>query len=421
MLGSFIQSIFHRFVTAPDGIQEVEKLREHDPYYGWSPSQFALIFGMVSGLSLPIAAILGVVVSPDQDDESEEGKAKVRTFDKQCALMMAFGAGALLFAVTVELYGHALHEVAAGHLGLGEMFTIIFGALCGGAFYLTISQWLDEYLTHEAEHDALEDASSAASTAATAKDPEAQKQSQPSEETPLLVAQADQAGAASGEKKSAKKLWGVARKVKQHVSVKLQMKKMLESARQQGLELRGRDKALLLLDKDAQHAKSVALALFVGLLVDGVPEGVLMGFLAAEGHLTPALIISLFVANFPEAFSSASLFKKAKIGTPIIVGMWTGLCLLVGCLAGLACYLLLLNFPHFGAAGHSDHKLPMGVLIGIALTEGVTGGSMIACISSVMLPEAFERAGKEGPFYSQSGFLCLSGFLLSAAMKATFG
>lgn len=414
MLGSFIQSIFHRFVTAPEvekPIQEVEKLREHDPHYGWSPSQFAFIFVMISGLSLPIAAVLGVVVSPDRDDESEEGKAKVSRFDKQCGLMMAFGAGALLFAVTVELYGHALHEVESGHLGIGEMFTIIFGALCGGGFYLTINQWLDDYLNHEAEHAAIEDASGAASPAAPAKlDPEAQKQSQPKEETPLLGAQA---GAASGEKKSAKKMWG---KIKQDVRMKGMLKKLLASNR----DLRGRDKALLLL-KEAQHAKSVGLALFVGLLVDGVPEGILMGFMCAEGHLTPALIISLFVANFPEAFSSASLFKKAKIGTPIVVGMWSGLCLLVGCLAGLACYLLLLNFPHFGHAGHADHKLPMGVLIGIALTEGVTGGSMIACISSVMLPEAFEKAGKEGPFYSQSGFLCLSGFLLSAAMKATFG
>merc|ERR1719440_1663924 len=92
---------------------------------------------------------------------------------------------------------------------------------------------------------------------------------------------------------------------------------------------------------DVQHAKSVALALFLGLLVDGVPEGVLMGFLSAEGHLTPVLIISLFVANFPEAFSSASLLIQAKMSTSKIIGMWTGLCLLVGCLSGLSCYLLL--------------------------------------------------------------------------------
>merc|ERR1719174_1706076 len=97
--------------------------------------------------------------------------------------------------------------------------------------------------------------------------------------------------------------------------------------------VRGREKALRALHDphEVQHAKSVAFALFLGLLVDGVPEGVLMGFLAAEGHLTPVLIISLFVANFPEAFSSASLLVQARLSVAKIIGMWTGLCTLVGC------------------------------------------------------------------------------------------
>merc|ERR1719161_886341 len=169
---------------------------------------------------------------------------------------------------------------------------------------------------------------------------------------------------------------------------------------------------------EVKRAKSVAFALFLGLLVDGVPEGILMGFLSAEGHLTPVLIISLFIANFPEAFSSASLLMEAQMGYGTIIGMWTGLCILVGCLCGISCWLLLWSFPGYGA---HNAELPLSVLLGIALVEGVTGGAMIACISSVMLPEAFERAGKTGPFYSQSGFLCTAGFLLSVALKAVFG
>merc|ERR1740130_2485192 len=172
---------------------------------------------------------------------------------------------------------------------------------------------------------------------------------------------------------------------------------------------------------EVQHAKSVAFALFLGLLVDGIPEGILMGFLSAEGHLTPVLIISLFVANFPEAFSSSSLLVQAQMSIPKIICMWTGLCLLVGCLAGGSCYTLLWMFPKFGQPGVHEGKLPMGALVGIALTEGITVGAMIACISSVMLPEAFERAGKTGKFYAQSGFWCVCGFLLSVTLKALCG
>merc|ERR1719502_2423663 len=104
------------------------------------PALYALVFGILSGSSLPLAACLGIAFSPVRD--------------KVCALMMAFGAGALLFAVTVELYGHALHEVSAGNLGLLEMFTTIFGALGGAAFYLTINQWLEEWLEQDEKPDA---------------------------------------------------------------------------------------------------------------------------------------------------------------------------------------------------------------------------------------------------------------------------
>lgn len=187
--------------------------------------------------------------------------------------------------------------------------------------------------------------------------------------------------------------------------------------------VRGREKAMRALHdpNEAQHAKSVAFALFLGLLVDGVPEGVLMGFLAAEGHLTPVLIISLFIANFPEAFSSSSLLIQAQMSVPKIIGMWTGLCTLVGCLAGFSCWALLKTYPDFAKAGLEQQSLPVPVLLGIALVEGLTGGAMIACIAAVMLPEAFERGGKGGHFYTSSGFMCTSGFLLSATLKATVG
>lgn len=174
----------------------------------------------------------------------------------------------------------------------------------------------------------------------------------------------------------------------------------------------------LLEQKEAQKAKKVALALFLGLLIDGVPEGVLMGFLAAEGHLSPVLIISLLVANFPEAFSSASLLVTAGMPLKIIVAMWTGLAVLVGCLSGLSCSLLLWAYPHFGQPGE---ELPQGILMTIAGVEGLTGGAMIACIASVMLPEAFERAGKDGHLAFSSGFLTTVGFLVATVLKAVGG
>jgi len=381
-----------------------------DPHYGMNPAVYALVFGIVSGTSLPIGAWLGIMLSPVND--------------KTVSLTMAFGAGALLFAVTVELYGHALREVAKGRLGLLEMFTTIFGALAGAALYLTINKWLDDYMNEVTESEE--------------KDVEGQDAKGPQSSSVVeALRKGTEAAAASNkdeeEPKSAraKELW---QKAKLKAKVVKTLKRTTTLMKSEDLQhLRGHTKAVvmaaeegMLSAEDAAHAKSVALALFLGLLVDGLPEGVLMGFLAAEGHLTPVLIVSLFVANFPEAFSSASLLIQAEMSKVTIIGMWTGLCIVVGCLSGASCYLLLLFFPTFGeGGGHSD--LPMTVLLGISLVEGLTGGAMISCISSVMLPEAFYRNkeidGKknDGPFYAQTGFLCTAGFLLSVALKAVFG
>merc|ERR1719428_2834437 len=163
-------------------------------------------------------------------------------------------------------------------------------------------------------------------------------------------------------------------------------------------------------------AQQVALSLFMGILIDGVPEGILMGFLAAEGHLTIALIFSLLIANFPEAFSSASLSTQAGMWWVTIISMWGGLCLLTGSLCGLSCWFMLWMYPDFA----TNPNLPYHVRLPVAFVEGLTGGAMIACIAAVMLPEAFERSDKHSMWLS-SGFLCTAGFLTSMMFKIHFG
>jgi|Transcript_96364 hypothetical protein len=402
----------------------VETLRNRDPHYGMDPAIYALIFGVVSGLSLPLGAGAGIYLAP------------VRPHT--CALMMAFGAGALLFAVTVELYGHALREVEAGRQGLLEMFTIIFGALSGAAFYLTANQWLkDAFPEDEGEADDPMSSRSASARTTDEKTPlilqvaleakrEAKKQHdsakqehQEHKETaaPLMAAlsSAEHKKKEEEKKEHAKEGWAKL-KTKKRQAIALLSKDKYNMSFNKPREVA--IKAACNSDEIDRKGLTVALGIFLGLLVDGLPEGILMGFLSAEGHLTPVLIVSLFVANLPEAFASGSLMIQAGLSTTTIMGLWSGLCLLVGTLCGLSCYLLLFFFPEYGAHGHA---LPTSVLVGIALVEGITGGAMIACISSVMLPEAFANCDKNRPFLHQTGFLCTAGFLTSVGLKTLFG
>jgi hypothetical protein len=171
-------------------------------------------------------------------------------------------------------------------------------------------------------------------------------------------------------------------------------------------------------EREARLAEGMRLAyaMLLGLVVDGVPESILLGFLAAENSLSLVLVLSLFVANFPEAFSSASLMKEAGVSIGKIVGMWSALCAMTGILAGLACWALLWLVGDAAKSG----EMPFHITMLIAVVEGIAGGAMIACIAAVMLPEAFGRKPKTN-ILMDSGFLCTAGFLCAVLIKVVGG
>merc|ERR1719326_2605921 len=88
-----------------------------------------------------------------------------------------------------------------------------------------------------------------------------------------------------------------------------------------------------------QAAKTLAFGMFVGVLADGLPEAILIGFLASAGKLSMMFILSLFIANFPESFSASSIMYEHKTFSVMqIIGMWTVPCVIPAILAALACY-----------------------------------------------------------------------------------
>src|SRR5574341_281064 len=87
------------------------------------------------------------------------------------------------------------------------------------------------------------------------------------------------------------------------------------------------EKALL-----EEHAGSSApVAIFLGALVDGVPESLVIGA-TMIGTRPPSLsfLVAVFLSNFPEALSSATGMTKAGFSKARILGMWCGLALLSG-------------------------------------------------------------------------------------------
>ena len=93
---------------------------------GWGVGAIAFYWGIVSAISLPLGAGAGVHLRPGQ---------------LPISVLMAFGAGALLFALTIELFGHALH-ISHEH-GHGLVYATVIGAIIGGLLFDVLNQLLN--------------------------------------------------------------------------------------------------------------------------------------------------------------------------------------------------------------------------------------------------------------------------------------
>jgi CRP-like cAMP-binding protein len=143
--------------------------------------------------------------------------------------------------------------------------------------------------------------------------------------------------------------------------------------------------------RQVAHHRGAALAMFLGMTLDGIPESFVIGAnVLATGGISLSLLGGLFLANLPEALSSAAGMKAQGLRVPRILTMWTSLMLLTG--AGAAIGALVL--------GDASPAL-------FALIEGVAAGAMLTMVAETMLPEAFHKGG------GVVGLSTLAGFLLA--------
>lgn len=303
----------------------------------------AAFYGFLSSVSLPLGAALGLLAYPVDP--------------KRCALIVAFGAGALIFAVSTELYAEALRQVEKDgtSFALKEIGVVMSFAVVGAVTFTLMNQKLEEWTKHP-------------STPTGEKVEHEHAKFDPHEADPLL----HDASSPSGQKSF----------------------------------------RLPVAEKAPSSQEHVALAMWLGVALDGIPEAVLLGFITNEKAMTVALIVSIFVANFPESFSSASMLKSKGFATWKIFALWGSLCVITTILAGLASAALphdLHTHPH-GDGGAHDYI----VLLGAAI-EGLAGGAMLAMVCATMLPEAFAHGGQ------WSGVCAVLGFLLSCTIKVYFG
>jgi zinc transporter ZupT len=329
------------------------------------------------------------------------------------AFMVAFGAGALLFAVTVELYGEAVDRLEEhGFIsGSWEMGATAVGALIGAILYILCCRWID-WAVQGAESNLSGDRDSGDRDPLNNERRADQLESghHQNEHGPGVYS-AKEMGHVRGRKRAVMGVLDPAL----HTHMTVQDSKDSPKAGTYGAtrssEQESSDRHYACDSKRLDEIR-VAIFIWLGALLDGIPEAIMLGYLAAEQKLSVALVMALFVSNFPESFSSAVLLVKHGIARWKVVAMWGFLCIFTGVLACATAYAL----PDSMLSKRGEYKKEYSHLkiIG-ALIEGMAGGAMLACISNVMLPDAFKRRG------DMVGMFVLLGFLVAVSVKVFGG
>lgn len=423
----------------------------------------AFMWGILSALSLPLGALLGILWQP---------KSKLNS------AFMAFGAGALLFALSVELFGHVPHH--AKEHGILALLAPVTGALAGGLLFDLLNQALNSkgaflrslsnakryvgQLKVKRAKDLVEELGSIEVFRGLEPQQMAQlvqrvrKKSVPAGE--ILFQQNDLADDMyfiisgqveifrdSGEKiavlkpgdtlgemgilsdqprnASAKTLENCYFYTLERSDVEVILReapelkiKLSQLAKDRLSDLEVKDPAFSA-DKwksealnhlqysnmpvssddirlESEHkggAGNAAMAIWLGIFIDGIPESLVIGMLAMSSTgMSLAFVAGVFLANLPEAMSSAVSMKKNGMKVSKILWMWGSLTIITG----IGAWLGTVIFP----------PNPTGGLFYIVLgVEGLAAGAMLTMIAETMLPEAFEQGGSIVGLSTLLGFL----------------
>jgi len=152
--------------------------------------------------------------------------------------------------------------------------------------------------------------------------------------------------------------------------------------------------------------KHAAIMIWLGILIDAVPESIVLGILASTASSGSLLtfVIGVFLSNLPEAMSSSGTMAACGVNRTRILIMWSSIVVLTGVGAAMGAII----FP----PGSEEEE---GAQYAIAAIEGMCGGAMLTMIANTALPEAFEQGGNVVGLSTLLGFLSALFVSVSAA------
>jgi ZIP family zinc transporter len=136
------------------------------------------------------------------------------------------------------------------------------------------------------------------------------------------------------------------------------------------------------------QASGSALAIVLGIVLDGIPESAVLGLTVLQtGSVGAAMVAAVFLSNLPEAIAASTGLKASGWSTRNVLGLWVGVALVSG-LAAFVGYVAL------------DGAEPST----IAFVLSFAAGAILTMLADTMMPEAFEHGGKQVGLLTTLGF-----------------
>jgi ZIP family zinc transporter len=136
-------------------------------------------------------------------------------------------------------------------------------------------------------------------------------------------------------------------------------------------------------------------AIFLGTLLDAIPESLILGMgLATGGSVSVAFLTAVFVSNLPEGIAGTRSLLDAGNSSRRVVWLWGALVLASAAVAGA-------GFAFAQAVPAADGRY----------ARAFAAGAVLIMLTDVMMPEAFEHGGKV------VGLLATLGFLTAAVLS----
>ena len=136
------------------------------------------------------------------------------------------------------------------------------------------------------------------------------------------------------------------------------------------------------------QAAGSALAIVLGIVLDGIPESIALGLTILDGGgVSAAVLAAIFISNLPESIAastglSASGWQRSKITVLwVVVGVVTAL-------SSLAGYVL------FDEASEDV----------VAFVLAFAAGAILTMLADTMMPEAFQHGGRFVGLFTTLGF-----------------